>query len=99
MTKKMKTRLELEKSRWLQTISKEWSLTACHLRKGNLCQCPKALCLACPVNILMNWLIVMKSIGDLKLGRKFNSLYDRTKIKLVPCAEKCTQKKLIKIEQ
>lgn len=50
----MKTGLELEKSRWLQTISKEWSLTACDLRKGNLCQCPKALCLACPVNILMN---------------------------------------------
>lgn len=31
MTKKVKTRLELEKSR-LQTITKEWWLAACHLR-------------------------------------------------------------------
>lgn len=59
----------------------------------------KALYLVCPVNTLTSNLIVIKSADDLKLGRKFNILYNRTKIKIIPYAEKCTHMKLIKIKQ
>lgn len=45
--------------------------------------------MVCPVNTLgVTLLIAIKSAGDLKLGRKFNILYDRTKIKIAPNAEK-----------
>ena len=48
-----------------------------------------ALHLVCPVNTLgVTLLIAIKSADDLKLGRKFNIPYDRTRLKIVPNAEK-----------
>lgn len=98
MAKKMKTRVE--KSRWLKLSPKsgDWQLVT---SEKVICVNVQKLCIWCflLIHLLITWLIDIKSVGDLKLGRKCNSLYDRTKIKLVPCAEKCTQTKLIKIEQ
>ena len=53
--------------------------------------------MVCPVNTLgVTLLIAIKSAGDLKLGRKFNILYDRTKIKIAPNAEKKPKRNLFK---
>lgn len=79
---KKTTRLELEMSRWMKTISKEWWLTELVISKKMLNANVQRLHIW-PVLLIylwITWLIAIKSVGNLKLGRKFNILYGRTKI-------------------